>query len=198
MSEIRERAQKFVNSSVADRGNVIYDPTIINDLLAELEKVEAERDRLAHDALTVLAGVVCTPIEGFVKVPYELKTGILELRKMKESAEQRIAELEAENTSAMREASSLAKCLYKKYYAEESPDFRLCDTPAGVMTQIDNMITGTPDIERKQAARDCVEEMESYPTSVSVHATAHDAKVASATKQALVEVVKVKFNLEDK
>ena len=74
-----------------------------------------------------------------------------------EEAATRIEELEAENASAMREASSLAKWLHKKYYAYESPDFRLCDTPAGVMTQIDNMITGIPDIELKQAAQECVD-----------------------------------------
>ena len=106
MSDIRERAKSTLGALQAwnPSGGEHYQHdfidsvhSIITDLLAELERVESERDRLAKDALTSLAGVVCTPIEGFVKVPYELKTGILELRKMKESADQRISELESEN-----------------------------------------------------------------------------------------------------
>lgn len=48
---------------------------------------------------------------------------------------------------------------------------------------------------RQQAARDCIDEIEGYPTSVSVHVTSHDAKVARETKQALIGVVKAKFGL---
>ena len=49
---------------------------------------------------------------------------------------------------------------------------------------------------RIQAARECVDEMEGYPTTVSVHATSHDAQVASATKWGLILAVKAKFGLE--
>jgi hypothetical protein len=43
---------------------------------------------------------------------------------------------------AKREADCLATVLYKKYYTEESPDFELLDTAAGVITQINNMVSG--------------------------------------------------------
>jgi len=40
------------------------------------------------------------------------------------------------------EASSLALSLHKKFYAEESPNFGLCDSTAGIITQINNMTCG--------------------------------------------------------
>jgi hypothetical protein len=43
---------------------------------------------------------------------------------------------------AKREAESLAMSLWEKYYKEESPNFELCDSVAGVISQIDNMTTG--------------------------------------------------------
>lgn len=47
-----------------------------------IKELEAERNRLASDALTALAGIVCTPVEGYVLAPQCLKSNILELRKM--------------------------------------------------------------------------------------------------------------------
>ena len=47
---------------------------------------------------------------------------------------------------ALKEASNLATHMWKKFYSEESPHFELCDSLAGIMTQIDNMVTG---LERK-------------------------------------------------
>lgn len=41
-----------------------------------------------------------------------------------------------------REAESLAMALWRDHYKEASPDFELCDTVAGVITQIDNMAAG--------------------------------------------------------
>ena len=49
-----------------------------------------------------------------------------------------ISELEA----ARNEAAMLATALWKQYYKDEAPDWGLCDTPAGIITQIDNMTTG--------------------------------------------------------
>lgn len=59
-------------------------------------------------------------------------------------AAERIQELEKQLSDAMREASSLAVSLYEKHY-ESQPDsvpFELCDSPAGVITQINNMVAG--------------------------------------------------------
>ena len=108
--------------------------------------------------------------------------------------------VEKERNDAMREASSLAKWLHKTCYALTAPGWSLCDTPAGVITQIDNMISGIPDLvhshikdriaeleaenarlkaledkmgsgcalveyakARTQAARECVEIIDKYP-----------------------------------
>lgn len=46
MSEVIERAKKFLNSSVADRNNMIYGPAIIQELIAELDKTIVECSRL--------------------------------------------------------------------------------------------------------------------------------------------------------
>jgi hypothetical protein len=43
---------------------------------------------------------------------------------------------------AKREAESLALYLWEKHYKEDSPNFELCDSVAGVISQIDNMTTG--------------------------------------------------------
>ena len=60
--------------------------------------------------------------------------------------------LEAEkeqDTLAYREAASLAKSLFKKHYEQQDEDYAsgrivwgLCDTTAGVISQIDNMVSG--------------------------------------------------------
>lgn len=47
---------------------------------------------------------------------------------------------------ALKEASNLATHMWEKFYSEESPHFELCDSLSGIMTQIDNMVTG---LERK-------------------------------------------------
>ena len=44
--------------------------------------------------------------------------------------------------SAEREARSLAISLWKQYYQKESPNFELCDSTAGIITQINNMVAG--------------------------------------------------------
>ena len=51
-------------------------------------------------------------------------------------------ELLAERDAAMREASELAMCIWRSEFRNESPEFELCDSPAGVITQIDNMFAG--------------------------------------------------------
>jgi len=54
----------------------------------------------------------------------------------------RIKELEREQERAYDEASKLAMYIWSNHYRDESPDFELCDSTAGVISQIDNMITG--------------------------------------------------------
>lgn len=62
-------------------------------------------------------------------------------RILKDSATE-LRRLAEENKHAMREASSLALSLYRRFYQTTAPNFSLCDSPAGVITQIDNMIAG--------------------------------------------------------
>lgn len=51
-------------------------------------------------------------------------------------------ELLDERDAAMREASELAMCIWRSEFRNESPEFELRDSPAGVVTQIDNMFAG--------------------------------------------------------
>jgi hypothetical protein len=56
-----------------------------------------------------------------------------------------IRELEAKceaYDAAKLEAESLATSLWKRFYYEISPNFELCDSVAGVISQIDNMAAG--------------------------------------------------------
>ena len=46
------------------------------------------------------------------------------------------------DADAKREAESLAMALWSKWYKDDSPDFELSDSVAGVITQISNMTTG--------------------------------------------------------
>lgn len=50
-----------------------------------------------------------------------------------------IEALKAERDAAMREASELAMSIWRAEFQKLSPDFELCDSPAGVISQIDNM-----------------------------------------------------------
>lgn len=51
----------------------------------------------------------------------------------------KIERLQAERDSAMQEASYLAMSIWRSEFQKVSPDFELCDSPAGVISQIDNM-----------------------------------------------------------
>lgn len=53
-----------------------------------------------------------------------------------------IEKLQAENAAAHREATTLAMALWKRHYRAESPNFGLCDSVAGIISQIDNMTAG--------------------------------------------------------
>ncbi len=44
--------------------------------------------------------------------------------------------------AAYTEARDLATVLHRVHYSTESPNFALCDSAAGIITQIDNMVSG--------------------------------------------------------
>jgi hydrogenase maturation factor len=52
------------------------------------------------------------------------------------------APAQADSDDAMREASSLAMSMWRHHYKDVSPNFELCDSVAGIITQIDNMAAG--------------------------------------------------------
>ena len=56
--------------------------------------------------------------------------------------EARVIELEVQVDEANIEASNLAMFLFNKFYKGHSIGFELCDTPAGIISQIDNMVAG--------------------------------------------------------
>jgi uncharacterized protein YgbK (DUF1537 family) len=68
-----------------------------------------------------------------------------------------IAELRAWHDAAMREASGLATSMFKRHYAQDEHyksgvvKWQLCDSVAGIISQIDNMHAGV--VERMQPAR---------------------------------------------
>ena len=58
-----------------------------------------------------------------------------------------VIETQEEQNLARMEAVSLANALYRRHY-QDKPDavgFELCDTTAGILTQIDNMTAGISD-----------------------------------------------------
>ena len=72
--------------------------------------------------------------------------------KLIESQQATIIELTADNANSKREAESLAMSLWRRHYQDVSPDFELCDTTAGVITQIDNMVAGVIQNNENQCA----------------------------------------------
>jgi hypothetical protein len=66
-------------------------------LSGEWERAETATrlaERLATDALTSLAGIVCTPAEGYLKAPHCLASDIGNLRKLEEAATKRAVSAE--------------------------------------------------------------------------------------------------------
>lgn len=49
---------------------------------------------------------------------------------------------ENEISRAYNEAAQLAMFLWNKYYKADSPNFELCDSTQGIISQIDNMLSG--------------------------------------------------------
>ncbi len=67
--------------------------------------------------------------------------------------------LEAELGVAMREASHLATGMWERHYKKDSPQFELCDSVAGIISQIDNMYAGVRN--KLTVARAKIAELES-------------------------------------
>jgi hypothetical protein len=62
--------------------------------------------------------------------------------KIEQQLQQENAALKAELEAAKLEADTLAMSLWRNDWQAESPEFELCDTPSGVISQIDNMVSG--------------------------------------------------------
>ena len=71
--------------------------------------------------------------------------------------------LKAERDAAMREASELAMCIWRTEFQKLSPDFELCDSPAGVISQIDHMYAAMRSERDMMAAT--LERIARYPTT---------------------------------
>ena len=54
----------------------------------------------------------------------------------------RVEDLEESERKARLEAETLARAMWRRWYKEDSPNFELCDSTAGIITQIDNMVAG--------------------------------------------------------
>jgi len=82
------------------------------------------------------------------KIQLELaRAEIAQLKALLDLSEDKHDLLVDANKAAMREASDLAMWLFKKHYANkpDSVEFSLCDSPVGVISQIDNMVCGLVD-----------------------------------------------------
>lgn len=79
-----------------------------------------------------------------------------EARERMVAAEQRAEKAEVPIAEAKREADALAIWLWKTHYQEAAPNWELCDSVAGVITQIDNMVCQLIPRERvAEAVREC-------------------------------------------
>ena len=58
--------------------------------------------------------------------------------------------IEKDYKDAYREAMDLAKALWEKYYKDSAPDWEALGDVAGIITQIDNMAAGIPDLCQPQ------------------------------------------------
>ena len=66
---------------------------------------------------------------------------IYDYNALSDAKDARIAELEAERDETMREALSLARSLHKTHYSDVT-QWEPLDYPAGIISQIDNMVAG--------------------------------------------------------
>jgi len=91
---------------------------------------------------------------------------------------------------AMKEASDLAMAMWRDFFQEASPNLGLCDSPAGVLSQIDNMYAGLRERIQLQDARivrqhrQLIEEM-ARTEAVKQELDAKDARIRELEAAAL-------------
>ncbi len=95
----------------------------IEELIKERNAFEAEVIALKAQALT-------------------LNKNISTLKRSNRYIRKQSKRIQGELEEANREATVLAMFLYNTYYKSPDSVFELCDTPAGIITQIDNMVAG--------------------------------------------------------
>jgi len=109
MEQIREQANKWIVGKYCIPDALPQADKIIQGLLQAWDdekhlsdrlferatRAESLAERLAKAALTSLAGIVCTPIEGYLEAPQCLSTDIGNLRKLEEAATKRADSAEA-------------------------------------------------------------------------------------------------------
>jgi molecular chaperone GrpE (heat shock protein) len=133
------------------------------------------------------------PVSRISSLEQQLSTTQAELEEWKENAKYNHNRAEAkkcELEKAHIEASSLALYMWKHHYKEESPCFSLCDSVAGIITQIDNMYTGIRDkLTATTTGRDEVAEHNVYLTDrlVAIIKDMHaiDHKLGDALQRAI-------------
>ena len=70
---------------------------------------------------------------------------------------------EAQLAEAREEAKALAVSLWIKHHRKDSPEFELCDSVAGIISQINNMVAGIIDkLEELEAQLDKVRKCQTY------------------------------------
>jgi len=82
------------------------------------------------------------PMEKIGEYPYQKTDEYLDHVKLINQLREELSTAQKETSMCKVESESLAMSLYSKHYKKEAPDFGLCDTPSGVITQIDNMVAG--------------------------------------------------------
>ena len=115
-----------------------------------------------------------------------------------------IAELEAkvecltaDNANSKREAESLAMSLWRRHYQDVSPDFELCDTTAGVITQIDNMVAGVVQNNEKLLSFQC-EVITSLQAKVKELTAAEDVAIWGEYTQGTITDLQAKVDEQEK
>lgn len=74
--------------------------------------------------------------------------------------QQMVRDLQAQLKMAQAEANSLAMSMWRDFYQAESPEFELCDSTRGVITQLDNMYCGIR--EKLKTANELIKESSDY------------------------------------
>lgn len=158
------------NRVMNDWNRLARDAKRIVDLEAEVDELTAALNKYSEDEMLLSDKATITKLEAKVYAAYALADEYYELNEKliakvegwkaqdaegnrllaKERA--KVDELTAENADSKREAESLAMALWRRHYQETSPDFELCDTTAGVITQIDNMTAGVIQNNENQCA----------------------------------------------